>query len=110
MSRDVLAIMGTMQASGDYVSRAFELGTDVRLDAVMKTVLPAGSTLTVEVDAGDDDWEALPQAAASALADGTFERTYRVDPYSAVEGRLRLSLTGSPAARPAVSDLRAFTI
>ncbi|TIW97779.1 DUF4815 domain-containing protein [Mesorhizobium sp.] len=110
MGRDVLAIKGTMQASGVYVSSAFTMGTAIRLDAVMKTKLPAGSTLTVENDAANDVWQALPQTVAAALADGTFERTYSDNSYTAVKGRVRLTLTGTPAARPAVSDLRAFSI
>ncbi|MES0023166.1 MULTISPECIES: DUF4815 domain-containing protein [unclassified Mesorhizobium] len=110
MGRDVLAIKGTMQANGVYVSRAFEMGTAIRLDAVMKTKLPAGSTLVVENDAANDVWQSLPQVSAEALADGTFERTYSDNSYTAVQGRIRLTLTGTPAARPAVADLRSFSI
>ncbi|WJI45108.1 DUF4815 domain-containing protein [Mesorhizobium sp. C120A] len=110
MGRDVLAIKGTMQASGVYISRAFAFGTAIRIDGVMKTRLPAGSTLTVEYDKADDIWLPLPQVSATALADGTFERTYRTTGLTAIQGRIRITETGTPAARPAVSDLRAFSI
>ncbi|TIV59971.1 DUF4815 domain-containing protein [Mesorhizobium sp.] len=110
MGRDVLAIKGTMQANGVYVSDAFTMGNLIRLDAVMKTKLPAGSALTVHYDKADDNWQLLPQASATVLADGTFERTFRTTGLTAIQGRIRLTLTGSPAARPAVSDLRAFSI
>ncbi|AZO67695.1 DUF4815 domain-containing protein [Mesorhizobium sp. M6A.T.Cr.TU.016.01.1.1] len=110
MGRDVLAIAGKMQATGVYVSRAMPMGTAIRLDAVMKTKLPSGSTLVVENDAADDVWQVLPQVAVEALSDGTFERTYSDAAYTAVQGRLRLTLTGTPAARPSVSDFRSFSI
>ncbi|RWC91647.1 MAG: DUF4815 domain-containing protein [Mesorhizobium sp.] len=110
MGRDILAIKGTMQANGVYISDAMVMGTGVRVDAVMKTRLPAGSTLTVENDAANDVWQTLPQVRADALGDGTFERTYEDATYTALQGRFRLTLTGTPAARPAVSDLRAFAI
>lgn len=110
MGRDVLAILGTMQASGVYVSRAFAMGTAVRLDAVMKTKLPVGSTLLVENDAANDVFQTLPQVSAEALADGSLERTFSDASYTAVQGRIRLTLTGTPAARPSVNDLRAFSI
>lgn len=110
MGRDVLAIAGTMQADGNYVSRVFEAGANVRLDAIMKTILPSGSTLTVEADTGDGEWEALTQVSSSPLADGSLERTFREADHDGVGARLRLTLTGTPAARPYVSDLRAFTL
>lgn len=110
MGRDVLAIKGSMQASGTYISRAFDFGTAIRLDAVMKTKLPIGSTLAVENDAANDVWQTLPQVSAEALADGTLERTFSDADYTAVQGRIRLTLTGTPAARPSVTDFRAFTI
>lgn len=110
MGRDILAIAGTMQASGDYVSRVFDVGTDARFDAVMKTLLPSGATLTVEMDNGDDEWEALPQVSSAPLADGSLERTYREAEHGGPSARLRLTLTGSPAARPYISDLRAFSL
>lgn len=110
MGRDVLAIAGTMQADGDYVSRVFTAGTNVRLDAVMKTILPSGSTLTVEADMGDGEWEELTQVSSAPLADGSFERTFREADHDGPSARLRLTLTGTPAARPYVSDLRAFTL
>lgn len=110
MGQDVLAIAGEMQADGVYVSRAFDIGDDVRLDVVAKTTLPAGATFTVEYDAFDDNWTELEQASAAVLADGTLERTFSDDSITAVQGRVRLTLTGGPAARPAVSDLRAFTL
>ncbi|TIS37502.1 DUF4815 domain-containing protein [Mesorhizobium sp.] len=110
MGRDVLAIKGTMQASGVYVSRAFAMGTAIRLDAIMKTKLPVGSTLLVENDAANDTFQTLPQVSAEALADGTLERTFSDPSYTAIQGRIRLTLTGTPAARPSITDLRAFSI
>lgn len=103
-------LFGSLQASGVYISRAFNLGTAIRMSAFMKTKLPAGSTLTVEIDGGDDNWTAVAQYAAETINEGWIEREYRVDPYTNDEGRLRLTLTGTPAARPYVSDLRAVAI
>lgn len=110
MGRDVLAILGKMRSTGTYISRAFDIGTAVNLKALMKTRLPAGSTIDVDIDKADDDWDDLTQTGAQALADGTLERTFEIDPFTAQQGRLKIELNGTPAARPAVSDLRAWTI
>lgn len=103
-------IAGKIRASGTYVSRAMEMGTGVSVSTLLDTLLPAGSTLTVEQDAGDDNWVAATLSASAPLNDGWVERTYAKNPYTAVDGRLRLTLTGGPAARPALSDLRSWVV
>lgn len=107
---NVALISGKVRATGTYVSRAFTMGTAIRMSTFLKTFLPAGSTLTVEVDAADDNWVAVAQFAATALNGGWFEREYRKTPYTAVDGRIRLTLAGTPAARPVLSDFRAVSI
>jgi hypothetical protein len=45
-----------------------------------------------------------------AIDEGFFEYTYRIAAHEAADGgRLELVLSGTPAARPAIADLRAFT-
>lgn len=103
-------IAGRLLGSGTYVTRAFDMGSAIRMSSFVKSRLPAGSTLTVEIDAADDDWSAVAQFASTVLDGGWIEREYRVDPYTAPSGRLRLTLTGTPAARPLLADFRAVSI
>ncbi len=110
VGRDILLVLGTMQANGVYVSKVFTFGSDVQIDAIMSTKLPVGSTLLVQVDANNDTWQNLDQVLATPIDLGFIERTYRDTSYIApTGGRLKLTLTGTPAARPSVADLRAFT-
>jgi hypothetical protein len=110
VGKDLLAIFGTMQANGVYVSDAWAMGTAIKLDAVMSLKLPVGSSLLVEADPTTNVWTTLPQIAAIAIDGGYTETTFEKTPYTAPLGRLRLTLTGTPAARPTVADLRAWTI
>ena len=111
LSRDVLAVPGSMRATGTYVSRLFDMGTDVRQDIRLKTDVPNGATLTVEIDAGDDDWTAAPLEDSEQLTDGGLDQRFTVNPWTAATGgRVRITLTGTPAARPAVSDLRGYSM
>ncbi len=111
LGRNILAIPGTMRASGTYVSRVFAMGTAVRQDVRLKSRIPAGSTLLVDVDEGDDNWQALTLMETEILTNGDYDRRYTIDPFTAASGgRVRIRLTGTPAARPSVSDLRAFSI
>lgn len=106
----VLLVLGEIRTSGTYVSRAFTMGTNIRLAVLVNSKLPQGSTLTVEVDAADDNWQALSLDSSTPLDDGWIERQYEINPYTAQEGRVRLTLTGGPGARPSLYDLRAVSI
>jgi hypothetical protein len=52
----------------------------------------------------------MPLSLSVVEDDGFIEQTYDKASFTAVNGRLRLTLTGTPAARPTVADLRAFSI
>jgi hypothetical protein len=106
----ILVVAGELQSEGTYISRAFAFGETIRLPVRLKTFLPTGSTVTVEYDLADDDWTELPQTEAEAILQGWQERVFEAAGITATQGRLRLTLTGSPAARPALSDLRAASI
>ncbi|MFI5411293.1 DUF4815 domain-containing protein [Kaistia sp. UC242_56] len=106
----VQLIAGTIRGSGTYISRSMTMGSGVRVATNLATKLPAGSTLKIEHDANDNNWTEATFTAQSLLDEGWIEREYAKNPYSAVEGRLRLTLTGTPAARPSVADLRSWSV
>ncbi|WP_336801720.1 DUF4815 domain-containing protein [Kaistia sp. MMO-174] len=106
----VQLIAGTLRATGTYISRSMTMGTGVRVATNLATKLPAGSTLKIEHDANNGVWTEATFAAQSLLDEGWIEREYAKNPYTAVEGRLRLTLTGTPAARPSVADLRSWSV
>lgn len=108
MGRETMVAAGTMRASGTYVSRAFTMGTSVTQHIRLKTRLPAGATLAVEIDAADDNWQAATLIESEALPDGSQDRLYQRPAWTADQGRVRLSLTGAPNARPSLGDLRSF--
>jgi hypothetical protein len=101
-------VAGKIANSGSYVTRAFNLGSVVRLAAYMKAFLPAGSTLTAKYDVADDNWQALPTIATEVLAlPGWVERKMEATGINAIQGRLKFEFTGGPAARPLFGDLGA---
>ncbi|WP_336801810.1 DUF4815 domain-containing protein [Kaistia sp. MMO-174] len=106
----VQLLAGKLRGTGTYISRAMKMGTAVRVMTNLATKLPAGSTLKVEHDAGDNNWVEATFLAQSVLEEGWIEREYKKDPYSATKGRIRLTLTGSPAARPSLADLRSWSV
>jgi len=111
LGRNILAIPGAMRTSGTYISEGFDMGTAIRQDIRLKTNIPNGATLTVEIDKHDDTWVSVALAESEILTNGDIDRRYTEDPWTAaLGGRVKITLTGTPAARPAVSDLRAYSI
>lgn len=107
----ILAVAGKVAATGTYVSRAFQMGTAVDLIGWLKTFIPTGSSISLEVDDGANNWTAMPQTAQSPLQDpGWIERRYAKAGHNAnPTGRVRLTLAGTPAARPMAYDFRVIS-
>lgn len=104
----VILIAGRIEQEGTYVTRAFKLGTGVDLTAYYKANLPAGSTVALEYDLADDDWQELPFDSVEALTDPAWVENKHVETaITGVEGRLRITITGGPAARLRIGDLGA---
>lgn len=104
----VMLVAGEIAEEGTYVTRRFNLGTAVKLTSYLKANLPVGSTLTVEYDEGDDDWQDLPLTVTEILPDPRWvERKHEATGITATEGRIKLTITGGPAARPRVGDFGA---
>ena len=100
-----------MQQQGDYITPAINAGDGVTLHVVLQAALPAGSAVTVQMQASDQDtWAQVPFIASSPQSAGVLELTYRLDGISAQRLRVRLLLTGSHSARPLVTNLRAIVV
>ncbi|MBK1868251.1 DUF4815 domain-containing protein [Aestuariivirga sp. YIM B02566] len=106
----VLLVVGKIRTSGTYVTRAFAMGTAIRLSTFLWSQLPAGAAVTIERDAADDNWIEVDETQATALNNGWMEREFTANPVTAVQGRLRVTITGGPGARPAIAEFRSVSI
>ena len=107
----IVAIEGELQTTGTYVTRAFSMGTDVNILSYLKTKIPTGSTLAMEVDDGALGFSSMPQTVQTPLQEsGWIERKYAKAEHDAnPAGRIRITMTGTPAARPMAYDFRAIS-
>jgi hypothetical protein len=105
-----LIVGGRIRTSGTYITRLFPMGSAVRLAAVLSQFTPAGSTVTVEQDNGGATWNALTAGTSTLIGNNWSDVKYERDPVTAANGRVRITLAGGPAARPAVAALRAYTV
>ena len=104
-----LLVTGRIRTSGTYITRQFRMGSNVTVRSVLYALLPAGSAVTVEVDAGNGTWVAMTAGASEPLGGGWNETTFSRLAYTAANGRVRITLTGGAGARPALARLRAYS-
>lgn len=100
-------IAGDQEASGQYVSRAFPVGTSARVSVTFETLTPGLSTVTCEIQKSDGSWQLLTLTSGTDAGDGWVERNYTVTGFTTPTSRVRLTLAGTTAARPRVRKLRA---
>ncbi len=104
----VAVISGEIATTATYVTRAFDFGSDVRLTSYLKAFRPAGSGVAIDYDLTDANWQPLPLAATEALAFNNWtEPKHEETGITGARGRIRLTLTGGPGARPVVGDFGA---
>lgn len=103
-------IGGRIRTTGTYITRQFPMGSAVDVKALFAALQPAGSSVTVEVDAVDDTWAALTADGSSALGGGWSEPRFKKTGYTAANGRIRLTLNGGPGARISLARLRAYSV
>lgn len=103
--------LGRIRESGTYVTKAFSAkAAPATLRALAAAYLPAGSAMAAHYDAADDDWSAMTLAETETLDAGWTEPAYETVGITDPTLRVRLTLTGGPAARPLIARPRAYTI
>ncbi|WP_375702408.1 DUF4815 domain-containing protein, partial [Bartonella sp. AA89HNZF] len=104
----VQLIAGKIHKEATYVTRAFAFGEKARLTSYIKTFLPGGATFTLEMQLDDGGFTSLTLDETEQLSDPLWtERKFVSSDKTAKQARLKLTLTGGPAARSMVSDFGA---
>lgn len=104
---NVQIIDGELQTTADYVTRAVDATDANRVIVTFDTKLPANSSAQVQIGI-PGNYETVSVSGAIPLGDGLVEQTFTRTNYPAanLDARTRIVLTGTPAARPVISDLR----
>jgi hypothetical protein len=102
---DVQIIEGELQTTADYVTRDMPADDADRVTTTFDAFLPAGSTVAVQIGV-PGSYTNVSVSSATQLGDGWVEQTYTITPYTPLDARTRIVITGTPAARPEISDLR----
>lgn len=102
-------IGGQVQTVGEYVSKVFPIAGTNAFRTLFDRILPAGAGVTIEVDAADDNWTAVPVVSTRALSNGWYEPKHEASFQAVNGGRVKVTLTGSPSARPSIARLRSYS-
>ncbi|EJF87185.1 DUF4815 domain-containing protein [Bartonella rattimassiliensis] len=104
----VQLIAGKIHQTATYVTRAFAFGEKARLTSYIKTFLPGGATFSLEMQLDDGTFVPLKLDETEQLSEPLWtERKFISGDKTAKQARLKLTLTGGPAARSMVSDFGA---
>ena len=106
------AVLGNTASSAVYVSRSFPCQVNKRVSITFEGYIPSAASVVVEVQKADNSWQTVAQTGSTSIGDGWAEYQHQVAIFSAggTSTRVRLTLNGTPAARPFVRQLRAVVI
>jgi hypothetical protein len=106
----VQAVLGTMDETGDYVTRAITAGTNISVKIVFECYTPGNSQAKAYVQNPDSTWTLVPLTSGSPIGDGWEEHTHVAENFSGATTRVKLVLEGNVLYRPQVRNLKVFTI
>lgn len=99
-------VAGKVAAEGTYITRALDLGAEQRLTVVYDASLPPGSNVLAHYQIDDGAWTPCAAPTARPSDNGALELTSVTSDLSGGVVRVRLTMSGTPAARPTVHNPR----
>lgn len=105
-------LSASLQTEGTYITPTITAGNNATVRVIYEADLPAGSAVNVHVQADTQgaEWVQVPFASSSPSSVGIIEITHALAGFSAAALRVRLTLTGTHTARPAVRNLRVVVL
>lgn len=101
-------LAGITAQEADYITRAVSAGQDSRVQVIIDAFLPAGAG--VKVNMGEDGtWAEMAFKSSGPLDEGWQELVYEAATDELLV-RVKLELSGTPTARPMVTNVRVMTI
>ena len=101
---------GRLRSTGTYVTRAFAFGAAVEASALVAAKLPAGASASFDARIGTGAWQTMSLDSTGTLGDGWVEPKHKRAGMTGALGQVRITLNGTPSARPSLAMMRAYTI
>jgi hypothetical protein len=106
------AVFGDLGESATYITRAVPCAASAKVSVTFESLIPGGAGVTVEIQKGDNTYQAVSQTTSAAVGDGWNEQVFTVASFTdgGTATRARITLSGTAAARPQVRQLRMVVI
>jgi hypothetical protein len=102
----VQAILGNLDESADYISRAIPCGSNRTVTFTCDAWLPGQAAIEINVQAADSSWISAPLESSSPVGDGWEERRFILTGHTSPETRVKVVLNGTALDRPRARNLR----
>jgi hypothetical protein len=106
----VQSVLGTIDETCDYVTRAITAGTNISVKIIYESYSPGSSQVKVYVQNPDSTWTLVTLNSGSPVGDGWEEHTHTAENFSGATTRVKLVLEGNVLYRPQVRNLKVFTV
>jgi hypothetical protein len=106
----VQSVLGTIDETCDYVTRAITAGTNISVKIIYESYTPGSSQTKVYVQNPDSTWTLVPLSSGNFVGDGWEEHTHVAENFSGATTRVKIVLEGNVLYRPQVRNLKVFTI
>lgn len=93
-------VLGTVQNSGDYVSRAFTCGDNRTVEITTAEFTPGTSGFTPYLRDDSETYHEVALVETSNLGNGWVQRTYRIENFTSITTAVKFTAIGSPEFRP----------
>jgi hypothetical protein len=104
----VQIILGTIDPTADYVTRAIPAGTNVKVTIKYESLTPGNSTVKAYVQNPDTTWTLVSLHSGAPVGDNWEERTHIIENFNGATTRVKIVVEGNVLYRPKVRSLRAF--
>ena len=103
-------LAGTVQQTGSYYTRSIKAGGAVKAVLIYSAAIPSGASVTPEIQVDSGSWEAMTADGAVPQGDGYVEYKFTHTLADADLVKVRLTLSGTIAARPMLYDIRLMAV
>lgn len=109
LAPEVQIVTGTVATEATYITRTATALNATQASVVFDAIIPSGASVTAELRKDNGEYEPMTYVDAINQGDGIFEYHYTTDLSDNDTVKLRLTLSGTPSARPFVTNLRMIT-
>lgn len=106
----VQIVLGTIDEEADYVTRAINAGTNVKISVTFECLAPGNANVKVYVQNQDSTWTLVSLKSGSPVGNSWEERVHVIENFSGASTRVKLLLTGNVLYRPKIRNLKVIVV